>query len=127
MIHGEGFQSFGQYRDLISLNERSAGADALLLAAAGVERDAGDAIVHHFFHQVGTCEARIAEGEVEAVGDRFAAVLVVCDVEAVLGEGLLHQLSLATVFEHVVAIAVGTVVDGLQHGGEGILGGVGGA
>ena len=37
MVHGKRLESFGQHRDLFALDERGAGTDALLLAAAGVE------------------------------------------------------------------------------------------
>ena len=122
VILGKCSQSLGQNRDLFPLDERGAGADALLGAAAGVQGDAGDAVIQHLFHKVGTGEARIAVSEVEAVGDGLTAVFVVSDVEAVVGEGFLHQLSLAAVFQHVVTIAVGAVVDSLHHSGQCVLG-----
>ena len=37
VVHGKRFQPLGQYGDFIALDKRGAGADALLLAAAGVE------------------------------------------------------------------------------------------
>ena len=121
MILSESRQTFCQNRDFFPLDERCAGADALLGAAAGVQRDAGDAVVKHFFHEVGTSEARIAVGEVEAIGDGFTAVFVIGDEEAVVSEGFLHQLSFATVFNDIVAVAVGAVVDSLHHSSQGIL------
>ena len=121
MVQSKCLQSLSQNRDLIPLDERSAGTDALLGAAAGIQRDAGDTVIQHLFHEVGTREARIAIGEVEAVGDGFTAVFVVGDVEAVVEEGFLHQLSLATVFQHVLTIVVGTIIDGFQHGGQSVL------
>ena len=54
MILGKRGQALGENRNLFPLDERGAGADALLGAAAGVERDAGDAVVEHLFHEVGT-------------------------------------------------------------------------
>ena len=121
MVLRECRQSFCQNRNLFPLDERGAGADALLGAAAGVQRDAGDAVVEHLFHKVGTGEAWIAVGEVETVSDGLATVFIVGDVETVVGEGLLHQLGFAAILDDVVAIVVGAVVDGLHHGGEGIL------
>ena len=122
VVLGKRSQSLCQNRNLFPLDERRAGADALLGAAAGVQRDAGDAVIKHFFHEVGTSEARIAIGEVETVSDGLTAVLVVSNVEAVVGKGFLHQLGLATVFQHVVAVAIGAIVDGLHHGGQSKLG-----
>ena len=121
MIFSKSSQSLRQNRDLFPLDERGASADALLGATAGVQRDAGDAVVEHFFHEVGTGEAWITVGEIEAIGNGLTAVLVVGDVEAVVSEGFLHQLSFAAVFYDIVAVAIGTVVDGLHHGSEGIL------
>ena len=114
-------QPLRQNRDLFPLNERRAGADALLGAAAGVQRDAGDAVVEHLFHEVGTGEAGIAVGEVETVSDGLATVFIVGDVETVVGEGFLHQLGFAAILDDVVAVAIGAVVDGLHHGSEGVL------
>ena len=37
MVHGKGLEPLGQHRDLFTLDQRGAGTDALLLAAAGVE------------------------------------------------------------------------------------------
>ena len=121
MVLSKRRQSLRQNRNLFPLDERRAGADALLGAAAGVQRDAGDAVVEHLFHEVGTGEAWIAVGEVETIGDRLTAVFIVGDVEAVVGEGFLHQLGFAAILYDIVAVAVGAVVDGLHHGGEGVL------
>ena len=121
MVQSESFQPLRQNRNLFPLDERGAGADALLGAAAGVERDAGDAIIKHFLYEVGTREARIAVCEVETIGDGFTAVFVVGDVEAVVGEGFLHQLGLAAIFDDIVAVTVGAVVDGLHHCSQGVL------
>ena len=121
MVLSERCQPLRQNRNLFPLDERCAGADALLGAAAGVQRDAGNAVVEHLFHEVGTGEARIAEREVETISDGLAAVFVVGDVEAIVGEGLLHQFGFATVFYHIVAIAISAIVDGLHHGSEGVL------
>ena len=121
MVQSKCLQSLGQNRNLFPLDERRAGADALLGAAAGVQGDAGDAVIQHLFHKVGTGEARIAEGEIETIGDGLTAVLVVGDVETIVGEGFLHQLGFAAVFYDIVAVAIGAIVDGLHHGGEGIL------
>ena len=65
MVFRESSQSLCQNRNLFPLDERGAGADALLGAAAGVQRDAGDAVVEHFFHEVGTGGA---EGNLETGG-----------------------------------------------------------
>ena len=121
VIQCESFEAFGKHGDFVSLDERGASADALFLAAAGVERDAGNTVVQHLFHQVGSCEAGIAEGEIETVSDRFAAVLVVGDVEAVFGESFLHQFCLSAIFQHVVTVVVSAVVNRFQDGGEGML------
>ena len=40
VIHGEGLQSLRQNRDFFPLDQRGAGADALLGAATGVKRNA---------------------------------------------------------------------------------------
>jgi len=122
MVLGKCRQSLRQNRNLFPLDERRAGTDALLGTAAGVQGNAGDAVVEHLFHEVGTGEAWIAVGEVETVGDRLTAVFIVCDVEAVVGEGFLHQLGFAAILDDIVAVAVGAVVDGLHHGGQSILG-----
>ena len=96
----------------------------MLGAAAGVQCDARDAVIHHLLNEVGTGEARIAVGEIETVGDRLTAVLVVGDVEAVVDEGFLHQFGLAAIFQHVLTIVIGAIVDGFQHGSQSVLGGV---
>ena len=124
MIHSKQGKSLGEHWDLFAFDERGAGTDALLGAAAGVERDCGDAVVEHFFHKVGTGETGIAIGEIEAVGDRFSTVFVVGDVEAVVGKGFFHQFGFATIFQDIFAIVIGSVVDCFQHCGEGVLSGV---
>ena len=121
MILREQLKSLGEHRDLIAFDERGAGADALLVAAAGVQRDGRDAVVHHLLDEVGALEARIAVGEIESVGDRLSEVFVVCDVEACCEECVLHQLRLATVFENVVTVVVDSVVDSFQNACESVL------
>ena len=121
MVQGKRLQPFRQNRYLFPLDQRGAGADALLGAAAGVQGDAGDAVVEHFFHEVGTGEAWIAVGEVETVSDGLTTVLIIGDVEAVVSEGFLHQFGFAAVFYDIIAVAVGAIVDGFHHGGEGVL------
>ena len=121
MVLRECRQSFRQNRNLFSLDEGGAGTDTLLGAAAGVQRNARNTVVEHFFHEVGTSETRIAEGEVETISDRLAAVFIVCDVETIVCESFLHQFGFAALLYDIVAVAVGAIVDSLHHGSEGVL------
>ena len=95
------------------------------MGAGDVEGDGGDAVADEFVEEVDAVEAGVAEGEVEAVADVLAHVLVVDDVEAVVGEEFLHDAGLLAVFPDVLDEVEGAVVGALEHGGHGVLHAVG--
>lgn len=121
MIFCEHLQSLCEHRDLIALDERGAGTYTLFVAAAGVQRDGRDAVIHHLLDEVGALEAWIAVCEIEAVGDRLSEIFIVCDVETCCEECVLHELGFSAVLENVVTVVVDAVVDSLQNALQSVL------
>ena len=108
-------QPFVEERVLVVLDERRAGAESLLLAPRRAERDGADAVVDQFLHQFAAGHARVGDGEVEAVGDGLVEVMVVNDLETVVGEDFLQPRGPPAVFldgGNEVELAVGC---GLEH------------
>ena len=64
--------TFIQQGILMVLNERSAGTQALLVAAGGYQRNGTYTVVHQLFGQFAATHTRIADGKIESVGYRFA-------------------------------------------------------
>ena len=85
MVLVEGLEAGLEVGELVALHQGHTGADALLVGARDVEGDGADAVADKLVEQVDTLVAGIAEGEVEAVADVLAHILVVDDVEAVVG------------------------------------------
>jgi len=122
MVFGKDGHPLVQQGILVVLDERRAGAQALLRAAGGHQRYGADAVVHQFAGQLAARHARIADGEVEAVGHGLAQVVVVDQPEAMAQEDFLQPAGAFAVDAHLVQKVVAPVAGSLQHGGQGILG-----
>ena len=107
---------------LMVLDKRGADAETLLMTACGDEADGRHTIVHQLARQLPAGHARIANGEVETVGNGFVEVFVIYDVESMAGKNLLQPFCAAAVFTYVFPEIIYTVACGFQHGGKGILG-----
>ena len=126
MVLFEHLQPLLQNRELAARGEGDAGAEAFAaLAAAGDQGDGADAVVEELAQQLVAGHTRVGHREVETVGQRLVAVLVIDDDEAVVGEEFLHDGGFLAVLLHVVDIVVGAVVAGLEDGGHRVLRGVG--
>ena len=121
MVFVELFEADLEVGELVALHQGHAGADALLVAARNVEGDGADAVADELVEQVDATETGIAEGEVESVADVLAHILVIDNVEAVVGEEFLHDVGLLAVLPDVLHEVEGAVVGALQHGGHSVL------
>ena len=127
MVFVEGLEASLEVGELVAEYQSHTGADALLVAARNVEGDGADTVADEFVEQIDAIESGIAEGEVEAVTDVLAHILVVDDIEAVVGEHLLHDTGLLAIFLDILDEVEGAVVGALKHSGHSILHAVGGA
>ena len=86
--------TFLQSGELVAVDQRHAGAEAFGAGAvAGSQRDGADAIEEQVVQQLLAGESRIREGEIEPVGNLLFAIVVVHNLEAVVGEDFLHTKS----------------------------------
>ena len=76
---------------LVVVDKGSADTQAFLTASCGNEADGTHTIVHQFVSQLSTRHSRIANGEIEAISDGVAQVVVIDDVEAVTLEDLFQS------------------------------------
>ncbi len=123
----EGLEASLEVGELVALHQGDAGTDALLVGARDVEGDGTDAVADELVEQGDTFVAGVAEGEVETVTNILTHILVVDDIEAVVGEEFLHDAGLLAVLTDVLDEVEGAVVGALEHGGHGVLHAVGGA
>ena len=72
--------------------------------------------------QFTACHSRIANGEIEAIGNRLIQILVVNHMETVLTENLLQQMGTFSINADLLTEVVATIRSCLQHGCQGILG-----
>lgn len=78
---------------LLVADEGRADAEALLFATSSDKADGRDTIVHQLMGQLATRHARIADREVESVGNRLVEILVIDDIEVMTRENLLQLVS----------------------------------
>ena len=116
--------TFGEQRLLFPAEEGGADSHALLCGAHRVEREHGDARDHQLARQLQVVHAGILHGEVEAVGQRCAHIVVIDQIEAVGQEHVLHELGSASVLLHVVEEAVLSAHGSLHQRGHSVLHGV---
>jgi hypothetical protein len=76
-------QAFFQLREMLGQDERDAGPDAGLVAPRRLQGDGGDSVIEELGDEPAPREPRIGDGEIEAVGERLVAVLVVDEREPV--------------------------------------------
>ncbi len=121
VIGTEGGDAVGKEGVVLGLEEGGADAYALLVAAHGVERIDRDAVVHQLARQLEVGHAGILHREVEAVGQGFAHVVVVDQVEAIVGQHLLHESGTSAILAHLGDEVEAAVACCLHHGGHGVL------
>ena len=121
VVFVEGLEASLEVGELVAENQGHTGTDTLLVRARDVESNGADAVADKLVEQVDSVETGIAEGEIETVADVLAHILVVDDIEAVVGEEFLHDAGLLAVLLDVLDEVEGAVVGALEHGGHGIL------
>ena len=103
MVLVETFGAFLKVGELVAVDEGYTGAETFSAGAvAGGQRDGADAVVQQFVQQFFATESRVSEGEVETIGQFFGSVVVVNNLETVVGENFLHDVRLFGILTHVV-------------------------
>ena len=103
------------------LNEGGAYTKTLLMAACSDEADGTHTIVHQFVGQCAAVHARIANGEIETIGNGLVDVRIIDDVEAMAQENLLEFLRPLAIDHHIVTEIVLTITCRSHHLRHGIL------
>ena len=96
-------------------DERGTSSKTLLMATCCAQRDGTYTIIDQFFHQFAARHARIADCEVETVGDRFVQVMVIHNVEAILCKDLFQSVCTAAIFFDIFHKLEGTVCCTFEH------------
>ena len=93
----------------------------MLLAAGSGERDAAHTVVEEFGEELASRHVAIAYGEEETVAYRLSGVVVVYDVEAIVGEDTFHLFGTVGILAGVFYKVNLTFGREAQHLGIGIL------
>ena len=107
---------------LLVADEGRADAETLLFATSSDKADGRNSIIHELVCQLATRHTRIADREVESVGNRLVEILVINDIEVMTRENLLQLVGTVAIdldLTTEVKLALGS---SLQHGSHGILG-----
>lgn len=126
MVGMELLQASLEVGELVAQHQSHTCTDALLMAAGDIQGDSADAITNQLVEQVYALKTRIAEGKIETVGNIFIHILVINDIETVIGKVFLHDAGFLAILLNILDEVEGAIVSALKHGSHGILDRVGG-
>lgn len=124
VVRVELLQAFFQEGVLVVFDKRGASPEAFLMATGRAQGDRADAVVDQFFHQLAAGHAWITDREIEAVGDGLVQVVIVDDIETIIGEDLLQLRGAPAIFLNLGNEIERPVGRGLEHRRQGVLRGV---
>ena len=127
VIFGKNCHTFVQLVVLMVLDKGSAGTQSFLMASGSYQRNGAYAVVHQFPCKFSATHTRIADGEVETVGNGITQIIVVYQMETVAQEDFLQAVSTFAVHFHFIKEVVLTFIGCFKHGGKSILRRVAGA
>ena len=119
MILMEERDSLSEQRFLCWLEERSADADALLVATHSVERIDSHTIIHQFASEFKVGHTRILHREIEAIGQRLSLIIVIDEIEAIVKEALFEDAGASTILTDLSDKVIATITSGFHPGKPG--------
>ena len=115
------FDSFCKQLFLLAAEEGRADADALLRGTHRVEREDSNSVGHQLARQLQVVHARVLHGEVKAVGQRSAHIVVIHEIEAVGKQHVLHELSPSAILLNIVEEVITTITSSLHKSSHSVL------
>ena len=94
------------------------------IRAGGGKADGAHAVVHQFTRQLSAGHVAVADGEIEAVGDRLVTIHAIDDAEAVTSKDFFQFVGALAIDDDVVTEVVLTVAGSVHDGCKRILGAV---